>query len=243
MNIFNILKENNWLNENELNELTNNKKIKLLIKERTTPFLEEDIFSAFDGLTPQKVKVLIIGQDPYPDVERADGMAFSFKDGKQKSDDSLKHIFENLQKAGYKNEYTSLKNWKKQGVLLLNSALTFKKEKTKNEQQKTLKTNMLIWQPFITKIIEKLIATKEQQKEPFVVMLWGKKANEIELFKNEKEYKNIKILRASHPCSMSYKRPVTSLKFCGIIEPFCECNHFTQCNKLLKNNKINWSTK
>ena len=79
-----------WFSEIEINELITDD-IKMCIKNCVSPY-KDDIFNAFKGLKPEDVKVLIIGQDPYPEIGRADGLAFSFGNG-DKPKDSLGNIF------------------------------------------------------------------------------------------------------------------------------------------------------
>ena len=101
-------------------------------------------------ITPfDKVKVLIIGQDPYPNKEDAHGLAFSKLSGKIPA--SLKNIFEKIKEdVGVCNSYGNLTSWAEQGVLLLNRALTFSKEETLASRNK-------FWLPVIDTIINKLI--------------------------------------------------------------------------------------
>ena len=91
---------------------------------------EEQIFNAFECCPFDKVKVVILGQDPYHGPSQAHGLSFSVRDGVA-IPPSLKNIFKELH-----NEYnvlrtnTNLESWAKQGVLLLNTSLTVRKNKT-----------------------------------------------------------------------------------------------------------------
>lgn len=119
-----ILIDNEWFTRQEVEELFTSE-IQKCINECTRPN-QSDIFNAFEDLKPQNVKVLIIGQDPYPDEAKAHGLAFSYKGGKISADDSLRNIFHKIKEdVGIDNSYTNLSAWKEQGVLLLNTALTF----------------------------------------------------------------------------------------------------------------------
>ena len=120
-------------------------------------------------ITPfDKVKVLIMGQDPYPNKEDAHGLAFSKLSGKIPA--SLKNIFENIKvDTGVNNISGNLTPWAEQGVLLLNRALSFSKEETLASRNK-------FWLPVINIIINKLI----ERKKPLVIILWGNPANDIE---------------------------------------------------------------
>ena len=187
-------------------------------------------------ITPfDKVKVLIIGQDPYPNKEDAHGLAFSKLSGKIPA--SLKNIFEKIKEdTGVSNVSGNLTPWAKQGVLLLNRALTFSKEESLAIRNK-------FWLPVINIIINKLI----ERKKPLIIILWGNPANDIEQFSFEKEeeYKknNIYILRSSHPSNMGNAKN-SSLKD-GKIGAFSTTPNFRKTNELLLSlgeKEINWQT-
>ena len=187
-------------------------------------------------ITPfDKVKVLIIGQDPYPNKEDAHGLAFSKLSGKIPA--SLKNIFEKIKEdAGVNNVSGNLTPWAKQGVLLLNRALSFSKEETLASRNK-------FWLPVIDIIINKLI----ERKKPLVIILWGNPANDIKQFSFEKEaeYKNnnIYILRSSHPSNMGNAK--NSVLKDGKIGAFTSTPNFRKTNEILKSlgeKEINWQT-
>lgn len=246
----NILIDNKWFaTKQEVGDFTD--KVIECIKECDCPE-KKKIFNAFDGLTPQDVKVLIIGQDPYPTKGRADGLAFSFGNN-ETAKDSLKNIFDKLKELGIDNKNTELTKWKKNGILLLNSSLTFKDYSNKSEQAKSRKKHLEAWQPFIKNTITKLVENR-QNSNPLVVMLWGKNANLIENFNNgskDNEYlkKNIYIIRNSHPSNLGGAK-----NYCGNYNTqdiwvnafMCKCNNpFKKCNEFFKLNglpEIDWST-
>ncbi len=187
-------------------------------------------------ITPfDKVKVLIIGQDPYPNKEDAHGLAFSKLSGKIPA--SLKNIFEKIKEdTGVVNYSGNLTAWAEQGVLLLNRALTFSKEET-------LAARNRFWLPVINIILNKLLT----RNKPLVIILWGNPANDIEQFSFEKEeeYKkhNIFILRSSHPSNMGNAKN-SELKD-GKIKAFTSVPNFFNTNELLKScgeKEINWQT-
>lgn len=194
-------------------------------------------------ITPfDKVKVLIIGQDPYPNKEDAHGLAFSKLSGKIPA--SLKNIFEKIKEDGVNegvnngvnNVSGNLTPWAEQGVLLLNRALSFSKEETLAARNK-------FWLPVIDIIIDKLI---ERQK-PLVIVLWGNPANDIEQFSfdKEEEYQKhgIYILRSSHPSNMGNAKN-SPLKD-GKIGAFTSTPNFRKTNEILKSlgeKEINWQT-
>ena len=99
--------------------------------ELVLPVEEENsgIYNALSSVDFENVKVLIIGQDPYPNIEDAHGLAFSKKTGKCPA--SLKNIFAKIkEETGIENTNANLTHWAQQGVLLLNRALTFTKTET-----------------------------------------------------------------------------------------------------------------
>ncbi len=214
-----LLINNGWGSEGILQAL-NTENLKNCVDKCTSP-AKEDIFNAFKELKPIEVKVLIIGQDPYPDTQKAHGMAFSFKHGELPAQYSLKKIFDCLK--GYELKTTNLACWREQGVLLLNSALTF-------SGKENVDKNVNAWKPFINEIIKKVLSSS---KTPLVVMLWGDKARDAfinipKLTINRK----ILVLNASHPQAI------------GDNNTFIDCNHFADCNNFLgENNAIDWSTK
>mgnify|MGYP000762594156 FL=1 len=236
-----ILIDNEWFTRQEVEELFTSE-IQKCINECTRPN-QSDIFNAFEGLKPLDVKVLIIGQDPYPDEAKAHGLAFSYKDGTISADDSLRNIFHKIKEdVGIDNNFTNLSTWKEQGVLLLNTALTFAGE---SNQEFHIKT----WNKFINSVISKLLEVKTASKQPLVVMLWGDKANKLQaLAYKSNEYENfpfIKILRSSHPsnnyqaCTKAiYNGELPAFKD-SKFKPFKDCNEFLEANNV---DVINWHT-
>ncbi|MCQ2080011.1 MAG: uracil-DNA glycosylase [Lachnospiraceae bacterium] len=178
----------------------------------------DDIFNAFH-LTPlSEVKVLILGQDPYHDVNQAHGLSFSVKVG-EKIPPSLQNIYKELHDdLGCKipnNGY--LEKWAKQGVLLLNTVLTVRAHEAASHQGKG-------WENFTDAIIR---AVNEEDR-PIVYLLWGSPAQKkISMLNNPKHL----VLKAPHPSPLSAYRG------------FFGCKHFSQCNDfLIKNNikPIDW---
>lgn len=180
---------------------------------------KEEIFTALE-LTPyDKIKVVIIGQDPYHGQGEAHGLAFSVKKG-VKIPPSLKNIFKELQ-----SEYEdfiipsdgTLCSWAKEGVLLLNTALTVEKDKANSH-------NKIGWATFTDKIIELL----NEKNEPIVFLLWGNFAISKEvLITNPKHL----ILKSPHPSPFSARKGFFGNKH------FIKTNEFLEKNGI---NKINW---
>lgn len=233
-----------WFSVKELDELLT-ADVKSCIDNCKRPS-KDDIFNAFDGLKPEDVKVLIIGQDPYPDEAKAHGLAFSYKNGEIPASDSLKNIFDKIKEdLQIDNSYANLSAWKEQGVLLLNTALTFAGENNRDFHLKS-------WDKFVNQVISKLLEVKTETNQPLVVMLWGGKANELKPLaykgkENEKAYQEkypfIRILRSSHP-SNNYQACTKAINNGEIpafkntdFKPFKECNEF-----LGKDKAINWQT-
>lgn len=186
--------------------------------ERCTP-AKEDIFKAL-SLTPlDRVRVVILGQDPYPNPEFACGLAFSVRSGVTKLPGSLKNIF----KVACPNQNLSdlsgdLTSWAKQGVLLLNTALTFS----------PAQDHYQMWKPFTDAII-KAVNDYAISSGGVVFLLWGSHAKErASLISSPNEF-----LESSHPCQMSARLG------------FLECNHFKIVNEMLvarDEAEINWDS-
>lgn len=151
---------------------------------RFTPILK-DIFNAFVYCPYDKLKVIIIGQDPYPQINTADGLAFSC--GKKRTPEkALKHIFTALYDKDH-NADPDLKRWAEQGVLLLNTALTVKIN--------DVGSHYAIWKPFIQYLFKEI--NKRNKKLPIILL--GRKAEEWEYLFPEQV-----IFKAPHPTSASY---------------------------------------
>jgi len=152
---------------------------------------EKEIFNAFN-LTPlEKIKVVIIGQDPYHGIGQAHGLCFSVNDG-IKFPPSLKNIFKELQ-----NDLDipipisgNLTHWAEQGVFLLNNTLTVR-EKTPTSHQKKG------WEEFTDAVIKSL----SNQRECLVFILWGRYAQEKGKIIN-REMKHL-IIESPHPSPFS----------------------------------------
>ena len=185
---------------------------------RTILPAHNDVLNALK-LTPfSDVKVLIIGQDPYPSAEHAHGLAFSSLSPKTPA--SLKNIFKKLENDFPNAEHKSnlLINWAKQGVLLLNTSLTFE-----GKDSKLLKEHTNLWAPVIQNVYEVLI-----KKDLLIVFRWGDHAKKSgQIFDNKK---NVAVFDTTHPSPFSAHKG------------FMTSEHFTKCNELLKEKAIDWST-
>ena len=201
------------LNEFLDNEFQNNKKV----------FPPKDlIFNAFEKTPVDKVKVVIVGQDPYHNDDQAMGLAFSVPREMTKIPPSLKNIFKELEedmrevreRGDEEVEFTipahgDLTKWAEQGVLLLNTSLTVRAHEANSHSGKG-------WETFTDRAIEQL----SQNTENVVFLLWGKNATSKERLIAEGH--NHFILKCAHPSPLSASRG------------FFGCRHFSQTNEFLR---------
>lgn len=180
---------------------------------------QKDIFNALKAAEFEKVKVVIIGQDPYHGPHQAHGMCFSVKKGVP-APPSLKNIFKELHSdlgLAIPN-HGCLQKWADQGVLLLNTALTVEAGNANSHSGKG-------WEIFTDHIIQKLSLLRTD----LVFLLWGSHAQKkADFIDTTKHY----ILKAPHPSPLSAHRG------------FLGCKHFSQTNTLLEKlgeTAIDWS--
>ncbi len=148
------------------------------------------IFAAFDNTPFDKVKVVILGQDPYHGTGQANGLCFSVAPG-VKQPPSLQNIFKELESdLGIKPPLNGdLTKWTHQGVLLLNATLTVRANQAGSHQNQG-------WEVFTDKVIGLL----SSQKVNLVFILWGKYAHGKEKLI---DYKNHLIIKSAHPSPFS----------------------------------------
>ena len=173
----------------------------------------DDIFNAFHFTPLSEVKVLILGQDPYHEINQAHGLCFSVKPEVQ-IPPSLVNIYKELNDdlGCYIPNNGYLTKWAKQGVLLLNTVLTVRAHEANSHKGKG-------WEKFTDAIINAV----NNQDRPIVYMLWGSPAqSKIPMLNNPKHL----ILKAPHPSPLSAYRG------------FFGCKHFSQCNEFLVNNGL-----
>lgn len=176
------------------------------------------IFRAFDLCPFDKVRVVIIGQDPYHDVNQAHGLCFSVQEG-VKVPPSLENIYKELYRDLGKPIPTSgnLTHWAEQGVLLLNATLTVEAHKAGSHQGKG-------WEELTDAAIQAL----NKQRDNIVFMLWGSYAQRKGQLIDRKRHL---VLTAVHPSPLSAYRG------------FIGCGHFSQANNYLLQHgqtPINW---
>lgn len=174
----------------------------------------DDIFNAFHFTPLSKVKVLLLGQDPYHNVNQAHGLSFSVLPSQKDIPPSLQNIYQELHddlgcfipNNGY------LKKWADQGVLLLNTVLTVRAHQANSHQGKG-------WEKFTDAVIQAVNA----EDRPIVYFLWGKPAqSKMAMLDNPKHL----ILKAPHPSPLSAYRG------------FFGCKHFSQANTFLEEHGI-----
>lgn len=189
------------------------KKLYEFVKEEYSQYViyphSEDIFNAFHMTPLSKVKVVIIGQDPYHNVNQAHGLCFSVKP-EVDIPPSLVNIYKELHTdIGCKiPNHGYLVKWAEQGVLMLNTVLTVRAHQAGSHQGKG-------WEQFTDAVIEAV----NTQDRPIVFILWGKPAQmKKKMLTNPKHL----ILEAPHPSPLSAYRGFFGSK------PFSKTNEFLQ---------------
>lgn len=178
---------------------------------------EDKIFNALNLCPFDKVKVVIMGQDPYFNPGQAMGLSFSVPDGVQLPP-SLKTLYRALgiNLNGINQPSGDLTRWAEQGVLLLNTVLTVR-EKQANSHRKYM------WWRFTDAVIKALDA----EREHIVFMLWGsiaKRKERLVYTDNDRH----KVLKAIHPSPLAVRRK----------GEWDGKEHFTCCNKYLDKHGI-----
>lgn len=178
---------------------------------------QDKIFNAINRVPLDKVKVVIIGQDPYHEPNQAQGLSFSVPEDVKippSLENIIKEIEDDLKITCIKNG--NLERWANQGVLLLNTVLTVRRGQANSHKDKG-------WE----KITRKIIELVGKRQDPVVFLLWGSYAQ---------NYANLigpqhLILKAPHPSPLSSYRG------------FFGCKHFSKCNDFLVahgKEPINW---
>jgi len=168
-----------------------------------------DIFNALNTTPFDKVKVVILGQDPYHGPGQAHGLCFSVPEG-VKPPPSLQNIYKEIQSdlsVAERPTSGNLLRWAEQGVLLLNSVLTVEARQAASHQRKG-------WERFTDQVIKVL----SEESQHVVFMLWGSYAQKKGQVINPV---NHLVLQAPHPSPLSAHRG------------FLGCKHFSACNQYL----------
>jgi uracil-DNA glycosylase len=194
---------------------------KFLVEERETQTIYPPgnlIFSAFNHTPFNKVKIVILGQDPYHGPGQAHGLCFSVPEGVQKPP-SLLNIFKEIHAdLGYPiPESGNLEKWAHQGVLLLNATLTVRANQAGSHQKRG-------WEEFTDSVIKKL----SDYRENLIFLLWGKYAGDKDRIIDSEKHN---ILKAPHPSPLSANRG------------FFGCKHFSTANQILRDlglKEIDW---
>ncbi|MCC5894228.1 MAG: uracil-DNA glycosylase [Alkalibacterium sp.] len=155
--------------------------------------VKEDIWNAFEWTPYHKVKVVILGQDPYHGKNQAHGLSFSVRPSVA-IPPSLKNMYKELERDlnikpvshGY------LKKWAEEGVLLLNTVLTVREGQAHSHQNKG-------WEEFTNHVIQAL----NEREEPIVFLLWGNAAQKKQSMIDESKHV---VLTTSHPSPLSAYR-------------------------------------
>ena len=188
-------------------------------EEKTVYPPKQEVFSSFYYTDLDKVKVVILGQDPYHEPGQACGLCFAVKPGIELPP-SLVNIYKEIEeetgaKMNYRNGY--LVSWAKQGVLLLNTVLTVEAHRANSHKDRG-------WETFTDHVIEKL----NSLDQPIVFLLWGANARSKQALLNNPRHL---ILTSAHPSPLSVYRG------------FFGCGHFRRTNEFLSANgrePIDW---
>ena len=176
---------------------------------------KEHIFRCFNTLPIDKVKVVIIGQDPYHNYNQAMGLCFSVNKGIQ-TPGSLLNMYKELKSDLNCRIPThgDLSKWQSQGILMLNTSLTVRAHNANSHSKKG-------WEQFTDKAIEELAKARKN----IVFLLWGKNAQDKEKLIKRSGREHL-VLKSAHPSGLSAHRGFFGNK------------HFSQTNAYLKKNMI-----
>ena len=169
----------------------------------------DDIFNAFHFTPLSKVKVVILGQDPYHNVNQAHGLSFSVPPSQKEIPPSLQNIYKELHDdlGCYIPNNGYLKKWADQGVLLLNTVLTVRAHQANSHQGRG-------WEQFTDAVVKAI----SERKEGIVYLLWGSYAQRKGAIVDPT--RNL-ILKCPHPSPFSANNG------------FFGCRHFSKANEYL----------
>lgn len=179
----------------------------------------EDIFNALHFTPLSKVKVVILGQDPYHEYNQAHGLSFSVPKDQLKIPPSLQNIYKELhdELGCYIPNNGYLKKWADQGVLLLNTVLTVRAHEAFSHKEHG-------WEQFT----DAIISAVNKQDRPIVYLLWGTPSQKKSVMLDNPKHL---VLKAAHPSPLSVYRG------------FWGCGHFAKCNEFLQSHgetPIDW---
>lgn len=176
----------------------------------------EQVFAALEATPPEAVRVVILGQDPYPTPGHAHGLAFSYR-GAGRLPRSLANIFREIERdlgGSLEGHSGDLGAWAQQGVLLLNTVLTVRAGEAGSHRRKG-------WEALTEAIVRHLAAGDR----PVAFLLWGGDARRRARLIGAPHL----VLEAGHPSPLS-------------IRHFRGCGHFGQVNDWLGDDVIDWSS-
>ncbi len=164
-------------------------------------------FNALNSTPLDKVRVVILGQDPYPTPGHAHGLCFSVQPEVRPIPKSLINIYKELNTdLGIENTHGNLQSWAEQGVLLLNSVLTVQSGNANSHQGKG-------WETFT----DRIIATVNELPRPVVFVLWGAYAQKKGAVIDSSRHR---VIRSPHPSPLSAHRGFFGSR------PFSQINQF-----------------
>ncbi len=169
----------------------------------------DKVFNTFNICPFRDLKVVILGQDPYPNEQDACGSAF--KSGSElHTPSSLRNILNEVERDTNKLLIDEdITRWEEQGVLLLNTSLT--------TEEKNPGAHKGVWDPFIHKVFEVI----NHYHSGIIFMLWGNHAKSYKPYISSHQY----ILESTHPSPLSFKKGNN---------PFDGCSHFTKANEIIR---------
>jgi uracil-DNA glycosylase len=175
---------------------------------------QEDVFAALNAVAPEAVRVVILGQDPYPTPGHAHGLAFSYR-GAGPLPRSLRNIQVEIEEdVGVPADPAcgDLSGWARQGVLLLNTVLSVRAGEAGSHRRRG-------WEGITDAVLETLAA----RPAPIVFLLWGGDAR-----------KKRRLLGARHPVLEAGHPSPLSIRY------FRGCRHFSQANALVSGAPVDW---
>ena len=170
--------------------------------------------AALEIVAPGAVRVVIVGQDPYHGAGQAHGLAFSVPEGVP-APPSLRNILDEVARdcRCARAAPVCLQRWARQGVLLLNAALTVEQDQPASHARRG-------WEQFTSRLIEALA----RERAPKAFLLWGAHAQALQPAIARASHAHC-VLRANHPSPLSARRGPS---------PFVGCSHFSAANEFLR---------
>lgn len=199
-------------------------KVKKLYEREVVLPKRNNIFKALENTDYNEVKIVILGQDPYPNKEDAMGLAFSVNTGRR-IPGSLRNIFNKLKEEyGIEPTTGNLEAWTKQGVLLLNTILTVK-------EGFPLAHKGIGWHLFTDYVIQKL----NDRDKPIVFLLFGTNAHQKESLITNKSHL---IIKTSHPSGLGFTKEGRNFSSFQKAAIFKKANEFLLANDI---DPVDWN--